>query len=298
MLVYPPGSSEPLRGDVVVRTIHRSDLIPIPSTIEVVVRDVAETAAFVEGAKFKAGLMKQEFLIVKVGYGAQSGIVQGSRTGDTKAFIGLLASCASLAVPRQRAVVAYESDLLGVMRACGASASITGSVHVGAFACLIGQTPTFSIAQALREAGAALVVGDTGLLEFKRLQDLQRSKPARQMLQDSAEIFESSLVEKSAVPWAFTVAPDGALLHGRRESGRVASYMPWKSPTVLANASMAVITRRILSSIYAPDLRAGQVITMDGDPMLIVTAAHTMAIGGGGPEQESTTRLWLGKVVQ
>jgi hypothetical protein len=296
MLVYPPGSSEPLRGDVVVRATIRFDLLPIPATLHLIVRDVKEADGIVEGVDIKAGRLGQSFRIVKETGVSNPGFVQGSRTTGTREFIGLLSSCAPLAMPRQRAVIAYKTDLLSMVRACGASAIILGSVRVDAFACLIGQTPAFGVARALQESGSALVVEPDGRLAFKRLQDLQSGTPTRTTLQDSAEVVESAMLEKSAVPWAFSIAPDGKIVHGRRESGRISTYMPWASQATLSNASMALVTRRILTSIYAPDLHAGQVVSLGGKPLVIVTAAHTLTTGGGGAEGKSETKLWLGRV--
>ena len=295
MQVLIPGQSQPLRGDVLVRVVLRSDLTPIPQTIELEVRDVAETQSLAEGVVIKVGRELLEFELVKEGGQRADGYTTGSRTTGTRTFIGLLASCAALSRPLQRAVVRYGGSMGDLYRACGARAPILADIPVPVFACLRGMVPTFEVAKALYEGAAAITCVDDGKLKFRRLADIAADKTVITMKEDSAERTVTRFLEKHLVPFTFTTDPNGAFLHGKIESGRTVVHRPFAPQDVLNNMSSALITRRKIESGFAPDIVAGLNVKLAGEKFTVITAAHVFTAGGRGTDGEQSSTLWVGQ---
>ena len=297
MLVYPPGSSSALRSDLLVRAVLRSDLVPIPQTVELELRDTLDTEPFTEGAVIKVGREEAEFLIVKTSPGGDSGKVQGDRPMKTRKVVGLLASCAAIAQRTQRSIVRYGASLGEIYRACGAQVRIEQDFSVGVFACYKGMTPSFEIAKALQEEAGALVLVD-GKVAFRRLEQMLEGEPASTLREDSAEAVKSEFLERHAVPFAFSTAADSSFTAGRAESGRGVLYRPRADIRTLNNLGKALITRRKVRSDFAPHIMAGMRFDVAGAPHAVITAAHCFDGGADGGGGEQYTRLWLGEVVR
>lgn len=295
MIVYPPGASKPLRSDLLLRAVLRSDLTPIPVTIEVTVRDTPDTASMREGAVFKAGRDLHEFLIVKRGGYTEDGNAQAGRNTGSRSYIGLLASCAPVADPLQRAVIRYGGTFGDAYRACGARAVIGSDIAIPVFVCLRGLTPSFEIAKALSESGGALVVNDKGGIDFKRLADLVAQKPVAKLREDSAEQVQSGLLERHQVPFAFSTDRAGLFVFGRSDAGRGIVYRP-RGTTDILNAMRTVpIVRRKVASGFAPHIRAGDCIDVGAGRYFVVTAAHAMETNATGDAAQTST-IWLAQV--
>ena len=297
MLIYPSGSDNPLRGDLLVRAVLRSDLTPIPQTVEFEVRDTLDSAKVKEGAVCRVGREGAEFLIVKENAGGDDGRTQGDRPVKSRQFIGLLASCAPVADCLQRSVVRYGASLGDIYRACGAQVRIDSDFTVSVFACYKGMVPTFEVAKALQEEAGALVVVN-GRVSFRRLADMTEGPAVISLQEDSAQAVESGFMERHSVPFAFSTNAAGGFEVGRSESGRGVVYRPRAAPRILNNLSTALIMRRKLQSSYAPHIMAGMRVDIAGTPYIVITAAHVFEAGGDGQEGEQTTRLWLGQVVK
>lgn len=296
MLVFPPGSTEALQGQTLLRAVLRSDLTPIPMTVELEVRDVPITQSMQVGEVVIVGRSRLPFRLVHEGGQPDVSQTQGAFGTGTRTFIGLLASCEALASPRQSAVVKYASDLGAIYRACGARVSIAGALPVPVFVCMRGHTPTFEVAKALQDAAGAIVCDEDGRISFRRLRDMAGDAPVRRLKFDSADSRKSSFVERHLVPFAFSTQRDGSFLHGRMESGRGVTFRPAATQDVLNNLSVALITRRKLTSAFAPDILAGMSVELEEKKFIVVTAAHTFEAGGSGASIEQSTTLWMGQV--
>ena len=296
MVVYPPGASKPLRADLLLRAVLRSDLTPVPVTIELQVRDTPDTASMREGALFKAGRDLHEFLIVKRGGYTEDGGMQAGRNTGSRTYIGLLASCAPVADPLQRAVIRYGGTFGEAYRACGARAVIGSDIAIQTFVCLRGLTPSFEIARALGEAGGALVLNERGGIDFKRLADLTAQAPVVKLREDSAEQVQSSLLERHLVPFAFSTDRAGAFVFGRSDAGRGIAYRPRGTQDILNAVRSAPIVRRKVTSGFAPHIRAGDCVEVGGARYFVVTAAHAMETNATGGDAAQTSTIWLAQV--
>lgn len=296
MLIYAPGATAPIRGDLLVRAVLRSDLTPVPQTIEFEVRDTIDSTAIKTGALCRVGREGLEFLIIKETAGGDDGRTQGDRPVKSRQFVGILASCAPVASCLQRSIVRYSSPLGEIYRACGAQVRIDSEFTVSVFAAYKGMVPSFEIAKALQEEAGALVVID-GRVSFRRLADMTAQAAVVTMSESSAIAVESEFMERHAVPFAFSTNASGGFEMGRSESGRNVIYRPRASQRILNNLSTALIMRRKAQSAFAPHIMAGMRVDIAQKPYVVITAAHVFEAGGDGQEGEQTTRLWLGEVV-
>lgn len=297
MLVYPDGATSALRSDLLVRGVIRSDLTPVPQTIELEVRETVDTEPLALGSKFKAGRDEAEYLIVKNAPGGLSAYTQGDRPMATRKIVGLLASCAPIAQRTQRGIVRYGASLGEIYRACGAQVRIEQDFSVGVFACYKGMTPSFEIAKALQEEAGALV-HDAGRVAFRRLDELIKSDPIATLREDSLEGVESDFLERHLVPFAFSTNPAGAIIATRAELGRGVMYRPRADTKTLNNLSTALVLRRKGRSTYAPHIQAGMRLDVATTPYVVITAAHVEDVGADGGAGEQYSQLWLGEVVK
>lgn len=296
MLVYAGPNSRPVPGDILLRAVLRSDLTPIPQTVEVTVRDDPEFASYwAQGAKINVGRDGAQFTIIKTGQGELSGQIQGPRQFATVKVTGLLSSCAGIASPLQRAVIREGATLGGIYRACGAQARIDQDFVVPRFCAFVGDVPSVPIAVALQEEAAAMTF-KSGKLTFRRLADLASQKPVVEVAEATQTTEASRFKEEHAVPFAYSAADDGSVVYGRRESGRRAMYWPRTDERILRNLSAVLIQRRTLQSEFAPDLMAGDVMRVGSTNFVIITAAHVWDTDSSTPTQYS--KLWLGEFVQ
>lgn len=297
MLVQPSGASSSLRGDLIVRAVLRSDLTPIPQTIELEVREAIDTEPLKEGTTFKAGRDGTEFIVVKSSPGGQSGNTQGDRPVATRKLVGIIASCAAIARPLTRSVVRYGATLGDIYRACGAQVQIESDFTVPVFTCYKGMTPSFEMAKALQEEAGALVLRE-GKVQFKRLSEMLEAEASATLREDSAKGIESQFLQQHAVPFGFTTAPDNALQAGRAEGGNGATYRPRGDARILNNLATALIMRRKVESSYAPHLTAGMRMDIGEKRFVVITAAHAHDAGADGDGGRQETRLWLGELVK
>lgn len=297
MLVYPQGSDSALSGDLIIRVVLRSDLTPMPQTVEVEVRDSAQTRSIKSGSLIKVGRQGAEFLVVKNGSSGDMGRTSGDMAIKTRSIVGLLASCAPVAQRTQRSIVRYGASLGEIYRACGAQVRIDSDFTVPAFACYKGMTPSFEIAKALQEEAGALVM-DHGRIAFRRLTEMLQAKPIATLREDSTRSMNSGFLEQHLVPFAFSTGPDAGFVTGRAEGGHGVLYRPRADTRILNNLGTALIMRRKVPSEFAPHILAGMRFDVAGKPMVVITAAHRFEGGADGDGGQQDTQLWLGEVAR
>lgn len=297
MLIYPDGSDSPLRGDLVYRVVLRTDLTPVPATVEIEARrcDVVEST-LAQGATVRVGPDKIPFRIVKESDPRDEGLVQSTlQVGVVKA-VGILASCAPIAERLQRAVIREGSSLGDIYRACGAQVRIDSDFTVPVFSALRGMVPSFAIAQALQEEAGVLLY-QAGKVLFRRLTELARQPATLTVAASAAPRILSDFLERHAVPFGISTTPDGTIIAGRSESARSVVYRPRADQRLLNNLTTALVTRRKMPYIYTPNLNAGTRIDVDGKPNIVITAAHVFDAGDQGGAAEMKSQFWLGEVV-
>lgn len=283
--------TDQIRGDVIAQFVQRSDLAPVPRTLELVLKNIDGMSAKVkEGAFLWAGREVLKYRIVKV-EPIKKGLVQGQQQMGAVKVIALLDSCAEIAFRRARAVVRENASLGDVYRACGANAAIINDFNVKRFACLVGDVPSFALAQAMQEECAALVLSNKKL-SIVRLPDLFKQKPIRIIASDPTDSVESEFIERHEIPSFISTNAAGAVVKGNFDKTRAVAFQPRSDVRVLNNMTRVLVTRKVMKTELATEADAGQIMSIGGVPLVIITAAHVFEEAGG--TVNSYSKLWLG----
>lgn len=296
MQVYAADGS-PLRGDLVTKVIERSDLTPIPCTVELEALSTVETrAAIKEGAVVQIGADQTEYLIVKAGM-AHGEVQRGDRDADTIQAVGILNSCAALSRRLQRSIIREGSTFGEIYRSIGATAQVESDFAVPRFAALSGFIPTPEIAKVLQEEAAVVFFAD-GKVRFRRLTELVGTAAEITYPVDRFESMTSDLLERHSVPFVVTTSPSNEIVSTKRESARGAAYRPRGDTRILNNMGIALVQRRRMNQGLSPTVHAGTRIDIGGEPHIVITAAHIHMLGDDGGSGKELTQLWLGVLVQ
>jgi hypothetical protein len=281
-----------LRGDMIRLAVVRSDLAPIPATLEAEIRDTDEFRRFLlEGKNIEAN--GDRFRIIKISEPTVRE-AQGKRGIKFLRVTALLEPCHATAFVRQRAIIKENATLAEIYRAADATLkSIDADFEVPRFYCLVGTAPTYAIAQVLQEEGG-VVRWKAGKMRFFRNQDLFRQKPVLTIPDSADDNIVSGFQERHEIPWFYSVGSDGEFVYGNRTKARSTAYMPFKNALRLHNMTRCLVQRKISRQSYSPRLAAGDLIAIDGtDPLVIVTAAHVFRSGTDGKGAEQYSKLWL-----
>ncbi|QIB08980.1 hypothetical protein GZ982_29980 (plasmid) [Pseudomonas fluorescens] len=296
MNVYLSENGDQLPTDVVVRWVSRSDLTPIPRNLEFTVKLIDGVEAKLKrGATIWSGRENLPYKIVKTQKAPPLGEVQGKEQQQAMSVIALLASCAPLAEPSAQAVVMRDAPFSAVLRSCGAYLRIGSDFSVPRFTCLRGTQPSYGVATVLQEEGAALVLVG-GRLQVMRLTDLARQSPVDDIGQvDASAKVDSEFLELQQVPSWYSVNDSGAIVTGQMGESRVINFMPRGDQRQLRNASCVLVRSKTVDSQQCQQIQAGNVLTVGGENLVVITAAHAAIQKTGA--MESYSRLWMGKLV-
>lgn len=297
MNIYLSKSGGQIPGDLIQETVLRSDLAPVPRTLELTVQlkdDMQQRLAM--GASLWGGYEHLEYTIVMRERAQPTGVIQGDTPMQAMKVTAFLTSCQSIGRPREpgRAVTAYNQSLGSVYRACGSSLVIANDFTVGRFVCLAGDTPSHAVAVALQEEGAALVLRE-GRISIERLHNLMAQTPTDSLGQfDSSAAHESDLLEQVGIPMCISIDDYGNVVKGDFGTARNARFIPGMDARTLHNLSHVPITRRIIDNQLAMKIRAGDVVSVAGKTQLVITAAHRSLSNNG--IMDTSSRFWVGEI--
>lgn len=296
MNVYLSESGDQLPTDVVIRWVSRSDLTPIPRSVEFTVKLIAGVEDKLKrGVIIWSGRENLAYKIVKTQREQPLGQIQGKSQQQAMSVIALLASCAPLAEPLAQAVVLRDTAFTGVLRSCGALLRIGSDFSVPRFTCFRGMQPSYSVARVLQEEGATLVMAG-GKLQVMRLTDLAKQPPVDDIGQvDASAKIDSEFLELQQIPSFYSVDDTGAIVTGQMGDSRVISYMPRGDQRQLRNASCVLVRSKTVDSQQCQQIQAGNVVRVGGENLVVITAAHAAIQKTGA--MESYSRLWLGSLV-
>lgn len=289
-----------IRGDLIDSAVLRSDLSPIPVTLEAEIRAGDEEFAkrLQEGQTLKT-VNDDAFYIIKSERVAARA-VQGENEFAGFRITALLNNCLNVAFVRSRAIVKENATLSAIYRAAGASIpAIVNDFPVPRFCCPIGQTPSFYIMRVLQEEGG-VVRWKNSRLQFIRLQGILDGKVVRTLPEAAGIDVETGFLEHHQVPWFFSLDASGGFIFGNREKARAVQFAPFQNVQRLRNLTRCLIHRKTAKILYDTNICAGDVIAFTGGTKYaVITAAHVFKSGTTtGSANESFTRLWLGEVEQ
>lgn len=280
-------------GDRLISAIYRKDMVPVPVTVEMVVRVDDELYALLKTDK--ALLMPDgvQLIIVKSQVINQQCIKAGRRIAAIH-VIAVLAGCQALIGVTKRAVSLENTSFNEIYRALGAKIRIKKDIKVSRFICLKGQLPTTAIATALQREAAVICHTDKGVMVVG-LNDLFNG--------------EATLFDKSAVQWVdnptavrrgninyLSIDDNGSDIIGQTHGERGIGYYPRANTRELQNLQRVLITKATITRQLDPNLNAGKLIQIEGQRLVVLTAAHRSDTGAAGGGSIMATRAWLAKV--
>jgi hypothetical protein len=222
--------------------------------------------------------------------------VQGDDVLGTFTVVALLASCVRVSYRRDRAVIRDNGKLGEIYRACGADIAIADDVPVKRFACFAGDVPSYHLAAAMQEECVALVLRNRRL-SLVRLPDFFRQTPVDTLGQaDTTDIVESEFLERHEIPAFLSVNDDGDFVFGDFSRPRNIQYQPCSDERILRNMSRVLVTRRLVESQLAEQINAGDILDVENEKLVVITAVHYAEANEG--ITESNSRFWVGSISQ
>jgi len=290
------GKDQPIRGDFVRRAVLRSDLVPVPLTLEADIRADRETADSLAVGRSLTTYLGDELEIIKSEY-VPSGKSQGSGEAAFVRLIAVLKPVRAASFIKPTAIIRHRATLAEVYRAAGATLrGIDGDFAVSRFACLAGEVPSYHIARALQEAGG-VVRWRRGGLGFVPLPALFRQQPFDTLPAHIGETVSSGFLERHGIPTFYSLDADGGFVFGNRNKPRVMRYQPGATETTLHNMTSCLVLDRTYRYKYAPAVTAGDLFAVEGgSPLVVMTAASVWEAGTDGESPNQYTKLWLGRL--
>lgn len=291
-IFFGPNQTNQLRGDCIVQLVQRSDLAPVPRTVELTVRNMTGMdAKFAEGAVFYTGRENLAYRVVKQERNAGTGIVQGKDVMGTLTVHAFLDACAAIGFRRQKAVIKENATFGQIYRACGATVGVQNDFPVAHFACLAGRVPSFDIALALQEECGALVLRN-GVLSVMRLPDLLKQTPVATLQSGTDQGVTSEFLLRHEVPAFFSVDKTGAVIQGNVTNTRAMQFVPNLDARQLFNMSRVLVTRQVIRSTLASKVNAGDAVKVGGQVYAVITTADVFEQMDGATN--SYSKIWVG----
>lgn len=274
--------------------VLRSDLVPIPETLELDVRlDNSNRSQLKEGKDiYVGGGRAYQIILVEL---RRRNVEQSARLVEWVRVTAVLRELQGLTFVRERAVWLENTTLTAIYRACGAqlSADIQGDITIPAYHCLVGDTPTFGIAKLFQEHGGVLRAGENGI-EFKSLMSLFDQNVGLTVPPNVTEEIESGFIERHEVPWFVSVDANNNFVLGNNSKARHARYIHRASESVVRNMTRVLIQAKRARLDVNMSIRAGDLAQVGEDKMVVLTAAHAYETGVDGGKVAQYTRVWLG----
>jgi len=289
-------SGQQIRGDLIKSAVLRSDLAPVPLTLEADIRggDDSMDKLLAEGQTLSISSGDALHIVKSVRVAERAS--QGVREMAGVRITALLASCLGVAYVRSRAIIKENAALSSIYRAAGATIrAVEADFPVPRFYCPVGATPTFHIARVLQDEGG-VVRWRSGRLQFVRIPDLFKQQPVITLPSNAALEVDGGFLVRHEVPWFFSLDASGAAVFGNQDKPRAVLYAPFRDAQRLRNMTRCLVHRKTMRINYDGRIGAGDLIAFaGGEKLTVVTAAHVFGSGtDDGGTSDTYTRLWLG----
>jgi hypothetical protein len=287
-----------VRGDMMLKATLRQDLAPVPLTFEGVFRTTTQTAAqFKDGAVLVVNDVPMRIVKAVPQHMADGG-VQGKEPFSGTHVTAFPDGLQALALPRTAAAIFEGGSLAGAYRSCGSTVPLAGDFELDLFSCHIGEIPTFALARALQEMGGVVMWRGKGM-KVMPFRDLFAQTPITALTVDSSESVNSGHLVADQIPVFYSIAPDGSIISApRKNAAQKLAYTPRKTQAQLNAMGRVLVNKRAATTTINPALRAGDMLNVQGTPMVLMTVAHHLNNGSDGGGGSQYTRVWLGVLSQ
>lgn len=292
-MILSLSTGQQIRGDLIKSAVLRSDLSPVPVTLEASIRvddDIGKKLAEGEVIKTGAG---DALRIVKSTRSVEREAQGGDRQTAYQNITAMLDACHKVAFVRSRAIVKEDAVLSALYRSAGAGLqAVDADFVVPRFTCPAGDVPSFHIARVLQEEGG-VVRWRSGKLKFMRLKDLFTQKATGTLPNNATEDLGGGFLERHDVPSFYSLSATGGFVFGDTTKPRCIRFSPFKNALRLRNMTQCLVQNKVMKIAYAFDMTAGDLVNFEGDqPHCVITAAHVFE--HDGERNNQYTRLWLG----
>ena len=285
-----------LRADLTPCVTLRTDLSPVPATLEMIVRlDEQLAPLLAEGQTITAGYEHASYSIIQNSRMADGAQTQGDRLLGFHKITALLESCHKIAFVRNAAIIKENAAFSDIYRAAGASCSISSDIRVKRFYCYVGQSPSFGIARALQEEAAAMFWTGSQV-RVQRLAEMFKAEPVERLPVDSTQTFNSQFLERHGAPSYFSAKNDASLVNSHNKGDRSAQFYLSADQQMLNNLSTFLLQKKVWTTRYNPKIAAGHLIDVAGKNYVVITAAHQRTQAGHGLQVTDRSRFWLGEL--
>lgn len=278
--------------DQLAKVNFRTDLIPVPVNLEMVVKADAELEKRLkENAVVQVGDDQIRLTIIKVLHANTQTVIEDKRF-KAIAIIAVLAGCETLIDPLSKAVILSGASFASAYRACGCKLTFNKDIPISSFASAYGSIPTIEIATCLQEE-SAVIQFDGKKLNAHRLSELLNKEPV--MLLDNSAIswINNTKVEQRQNPNYISVGEDGKTVEGVKKSNAPAKYYADTDARRLKNLTKVLITRGTVTRTMDLSVFAGDVVQVDDTKYLVLTASHLFNTGALGGGNAAASRFWL-----
>lgn len=274
----------------------RTDLVPVPVSLELVVQRNAELASrLVDQAKLWLGDMP--LTIVKTEDYRSQLLRDGMAIGGIK-VIAVLQGCESLLYPASRAVILSATSFAEVYRACGATVTFAEDVPLPDFVCLKGQIPTMGIARCLQQEAACLRYTEQGL-SVVRLSQLFQGEPIAAFDPSDVTWISNQAVVSASIPKTVSIASDGSsVVQADGNDSRSVIYRARLDHRQIQNLRTVLVTHATLQRPLNPDWQSGRWVQVGDRRLVILTALQRIDTAAMGGNAVFASKLWLAGMVE
>lgn len=280
-----------IRGDLISFLVKRTDLTPIPSTVEFLIRLNDEIEPF-----FKEGetvnVAEIPYRIIFMMKNADVAVNKGNPNFTLTKVIAVLEGCYKLSFLTEKAIIKENTSLGTLYRACGATMAIEKDIQADHFNCLVGDYPSYSLMRAMGRTASVIVWNGKSAVSFIRVSDLFKQKAVEVMPVDITQNLQSSFLERHETPAYFTNTADGGIAKTGK-SGRRADFEMFADKLILNNLNTHLVNRKIWTTTLMPTLNAGDVVEIEKKNYVVITAVHAIAKSEAGSNSQMS-RFWLG----
>jgi hypothetical protein len=141
--------------------------------------------------------------------------------------------------------------------------------------------------------GAAMWRGKS--LKVMPFRDLFAQTPITSLTVDSSESVNSAHLVADQIPVFYSIGPDGQVISAtRKDAAQKLAFTPRKTLAQLNAMGRVLVNKRAVTTTINPALRAGDMLNVQGTPMVLMTVAHHLDNGSDGGGGSQYTRVWLG----
>jgi len=280
-------------GGNLISAIYRTDLVPVPVTLEMVVKADDRLRGLLA---IDSQLMTPKgvpLVVVKSQVVNEQSIKAGKRIAAIH-VIAILSGCEALLGVTSKATSLKNTSFNEVYRALGAKVRIKRDIKLARFICLKGQLSTKAIAAALQKEGAVVCHTDQGMAVIR----------LNELMQGEAVMFDKSSVQWVENPNAvrhgnvnyLSIDDNGSDILGTAKSERSIDYYPRADNRELQNLRRILITKGTITRQIDERLEAGKLVTVDGHRLVGLTTAHRYESGALGGRSVMATKAWLAQI--